>query len=72
MAEWIGSLIGGLPLWVVIPVVCLVGLVWLLFGPYGTDNFFEIFKKKEWWQDRQKRLEKEADKAKVKMKAKKG
>jgi hypothetical protein len=67
VAEWIGHLISSWPFWVVIAVASIAGLIWIATETvwYGGLSPFE---KKEWWQDRQKRLEKQRAKANVKMK----
>lgn len=66
MSEWIGDFIAGWPLWAVIIVLLAVSVVWITFYLGSLDWPWE---KKEWWQDRAKRLEKEE---KAKMKQRKG
>ncbi len=71
MTEWIGHLIANWPLWAVVIVLIIASIVWLFY--YSTTAAGEFpWKKKEWWQDRYKRLEKEAEANRAKLKVKKG
>lgn len=65
MAEWIGHLIANWPVWIVIPIAVIVGIC-LVFYSDVLNVFFPD--KKEWWQDKAKRLEKQAGKKQVKIK----
>lgn len=69
MTEWIGQLVATWPAWTAIPVAILVGIILLFWYAFIISDW--PFTKKEWWQDRQKRLEKEAS-AQQQKQAKKG
>ncbi len=73
MAEWIGHLIANWPVWLVVIAIFIVTITWIVTQAlwYGGLSPFE---KKEWWQDREKRLQIEAKRRSKKliMKAKKG
>lgn len=67
MAEWIGHLIANWPIVLVLPIAIIAGILFT-FSTSMVDAFFPT--RKEWWQDRQKRIEKELTTKKAK--AKKG
>jgi len=69
MAEWLGQVMANWPFWLVVAAVLVMGIVGFFYSLTSYDN---PWKKKEWWQDREKRLVKEAKVKQLKMKAKKG
>jgi len=70
MAEWIGHFIANWPLWAIIFALIIVSVLWFLY--YFTTTTDHLWNKKEWWQDRAKRLEKEAKLNRTKNIVKKG
>jgi hypothetical protein len=59
MAEWIGHFIANWPVWLVVATLLIISIVWIVCYVANADAEFP-WKKKEWWQDRYRRLEKEA------------
>lgn len=55
MTEWVAGLIANWPVWVVLLLAIIAVVIWFIFEAifYGGLSPFE---KKEWWQDREKRL----------------
>lgn len=78
MAEWIGHFIANWPIWLVIPIAFLVGIVWLFLNPYTGLAFGTSSNKYEWPEDKKKRLARQKarreslNKVKASLKLKKG
>jgi fatty acid desaturase len=71
MAEWIGHFIANWPFWAVVAMLLIISTVWVFY--FFTSSVTDYpWKKKEWWQDRHERLEKEAKAKRSKPKFKKG
>lgn len=70
MAEWLGELMANWPLWALIVGVSIAVIGWCFYYLVRDDGWPLPIYKKEWWQDREKRLAK-ARTTKV-MKQKKG
>jgi uncharacterized protein HemY len=66
MTDWLGHLIAGWPIWLVIPILIVVAIVWFLINalewPYGSSR------KYEWPEDKKKRLQKQRSKKIMKVK----
>ena len=67
MAEWLGHLMSDWPFWVVMGVACIAAVLWIVTQAvwYGGLSPFE---RKEWWQDREKRLKNNASRKQMKVK----
>jgi hypothetical protein len=55
MTDWLAGLIVHWPVWLVLTLAVIVGALWVM----GEAIFYgglSPFEKKEWWQDREKRL----------------
>lgn len=71
MAEWIGYFIANWPMWAVVITLIIVSIFWFTY--YLSSHDVNLpWKKKEWWQDKAKKLEKQAEAKQSKLKAKKG
>ena len=70
MADWIGHSVANWPIWALVLVIIIVAIVWIFFALAG--NGAELPWRREWWEDKEKRLKKEAEKRNAKLKARKG
>jgi len=73
MTDWIASIIANWPAWLVLTAVLIIAIIWI-FGEAVFYGGLSPFEKKEWWQDKEKRLALKAKKKndQLKMKERKG
>jgi hypothetical protein len=69
MYDWIGHFIANWPVWAVTILIILLCIVWFLYQIIYLGVDFPR-QKKEWWQDREARLKKEATAKKLKQRKK--